>query len=104
MWEALREATDEEMEKDPNVCVIGKANVKPVLLSLSEEGLIQSLVLAILLLPSRMVSHMLISYCTSQAEEHRRRRCWSLWGLLQSHIRFIQEVWGDEASGYSNLR
>lgn len=24
MWEALREATDEEMEKDPTVCVIGK--------------------------------------------------------------------------------
>lgn len=23
MWEALREAVDEEMEKDPNVCVIG---------------------------------------------------------------------------------
>ena len=23
MWEALREATDEEMEKDPTVCVIG---------------------------------------------------------------------------------
>lgn len=25
MWEALREAVDEEMEKDPNVCVIGMA-------------------------------------------------------------------------------
>ena len=25
MWEALREATDEEMEKDPTVCVIGAA-------------------------------------------------------------------------------
>ena len=24
MWEALREATDEEMEKDPTVCVIGE--------------------------------------------------------------------------------
>ena len=24
MWEALREATDEEMEKDPTVCVMGK--------------------------------------------------------------------------------
>jgi len=23
IWEALREAVDEEMEKDPNVCVIG---------------------------------------------------------------------------------
>lgn len=23
MWEALREAVDEEMEADPNVCVIG---------------------------------------------------------------------------------
>lgn len=23
MWEALREATDEEMEKDPTVCVMG---------------------------------------------------------------------------------
>ena len=23
MWEALREAVDEEMEKDPDVCVIG---------------------------------------------------------------------------------
>ena len=23
MWEALKEAIDEEMEKDPNVCVIG---------------------------------------------------------------------------------
>ena len=26
MWEALREAVDEEMEKDPNVCVIGKTD------------------------------------------------------------------------------
>ena len=26
MWEALREATDEEMEKDPTVCVIGVAS------------------------------------------------------------------------------
>jgi hypothetical protein len=25
MWEALREATDEEMEKDPTVCVIGES-------------------------------------------------------------------------------
>lgn len=24
MWEALREATDEEMERDPTVCVMGK--------------------------------------------------------------------------------
>lgn len=24
MWEALREAIDEEMEKDPTVCVMGK--------------------------------------------------------------------------------
>ena len=24
MWEALREAIDEEMERDPNVCVIGE--------------------------------------------------------------------------------
>ena len=24
MWEALREATDEEMERDPRVCVMGK--------------------------------------------------------------------------------
>ena len=23
MWEALREATDEEMERDPTVCVMG---------------------------------------------------------------------------------
>jgi pyruvate dehydrogenase E1 component beta subunit len=25
MWEALREATDEEMERDPTVCVMGEA-------------------------------------------------------------------------------
>ena len=24
MWEALREATDEEMERDPTVCVMGE--------------------------------------------------------------------------------
>jgi pyruvate dehydrogenase E1 component beta subunit len=26
MWEALREATDEEMERDPTVCVMGEKN------------------------------------------------------------------------------
>jgi pyruvate/2-oxoglutarate/acetoin dehydrogenase E1 component len=25
MWEALRKATDEEMERDPTVCVMGAA-------------------------------------------------------------------------------
>ena len=29
MWEALREAVDEEMEKDPNVCVIGMIAFPP---------------------------------------------------------------------------
>ena len=24
MWEALREAVDEEMERDPNVCIMGE--------------------------------------------------------------------------------
>ena len=27
MWEALREAIDEEMEKDPAVCVMGESSV-----------------------------------------------------------------------------
>ena len=30
MWEALREAVDEEMEKDPNVCVIGMVAFPPL--------------------------------------------------------------------------
>jgi hypothetical protein len=30
MWEALREAVDEEMEKDPTVCVMGEQKVTPV--------------------------------------------------------------------------
>lgn len=29
MWEALREAVDEEMEQDPNVCVIGMIHPDP---------------------------------------------------------------------------
>ena len=29
MWEALREAVDEEMEQDPNVCVIGMIHSDP---------------------------------------------------------------------------
>ena len=28
MWEALREATDEEMERDATVCVMGKKNAQ----------------------------------------------------------------------------
>jgi pyruvate dehydrogenase E1 component beta subunit len=30
MWEALREAVDEEMERDPHVCVMGKHSVAVV--------------------------------------------------------------------------
>jgi pyruvate/2-oxoglutarate/acetoin dehydrogenase E1 component len=29
MWEALREATDEEMERDPTVCVMGECGSGP---------------------------------------------------------------------------
>ncbi len=32
MWESLREAVDEEMERDPTVCVMGAQHCLPPLL------------------------------------------------------------------------
>lgn len=64
MWEALREAVDEEMEKDPDVCVIGM-----VLEPLIEFGVTGTL-------------HTRWSNCWM----HCRRGCWTLRRLIQGHI------------------
>lgn len=40
MWEALREAVDEEMERDANVCVMGehwKGHLEPAIRSIAPQ-------------------------------------------------------------------
>lgn len=63
MWEALREATDEEMEKDPTVCVMGEQIVSA---------------------PKYPVAERTGRIATESAA--CRRGCGTLWRLLQSHV------------------
>ena len=76
MWEALREATDEEMTRDPNVCVMGECvgwhHVRP-----GHDGFI----LPALICPAT-------GFCSSQ----------SLWACgsckIRAHLVWIGCVWG----------